>query len=216
MLEELQKIAGLTDSERESFMSAMNTLFTGSFIVRSVESHASLYRFVSANFSLFEVYLSLAGWSLLRDDSLGVIAWHGPPSSRFQFNKEESISLLILRLLYEEKAASVTLHGERTILQQEFQDKYRILMESSLKKTRLVSILRRFQSLKLVKVLGEEGDPETVIVLYASLPFALGSVAIDDIYQRISQYKGPAEAQDEGESDDELSLEESLSSEEDD
>ena len=118
------------------------------------------------NFDLFEAYLELAGWGLKKDENLGIVSWEGPPKARLNLNKEESIVLLILRILFEEKGGNITLHGERTILQQEFQDKYRILTETSLKKTQLINLLKRFQGLRLIKSIGDEGNPETVILRY--------------------------------------------------
>ena len=39
---------------------------------------------------------------------LGVVAFQGPPSARHSLSKDESLLLLILRLLFEEKAGDIS------------------------------------------------------------------------------------------------------------
>lgn len=188
MLEHLAAITELSDAELELFRTAAGRLFSEGFLVRSIETHEKLYRFTVRNFLLFESYFALAGWGLRRDENLGVVAFTGPASARLQLGIEESVALLVLRLLYEEKAGIVTLHGERTILQREFQEKLSALWGKALKKTRLQHIFRRFQVLKLIRVLGDETDPECVIILYPSLPFVLEGRSIEELAEKVRSY----------------------------
>ena len=182
-------LGGMTEGDREKFRKSVTVLLTESFLIRSFEKHEKLYRFSVQNFKLVEDYFSLAGWGLKKDETAGVVALDGPPAARVNLNLEKTLALLIFRLLYEEKSREMTLHGERTVLQQDFVERYRAMTERVLTKTSLLSILRRFQSLRLVRTLGDEGDPETQIILYPSIPFALGGVSIDEMYERIEQFK---------------------------
>lgn len=182
-------LGGMTEGDREKFRKSVTVLLTESFLIRSFEKHEKLYRFSVQNFKLVEDYFSLAGWGLKKDETAGVVALDGPPAARVNLNLEKTLALLIFRLLYEEKSREMTLHGERTVLQQDFVERYRAMTERVLTKTSLLSILRRFQSLRLVRTLGDEGDPETQIILYPSIPFALDGVSIDEMYERIEQFK---------------------------
>jgi hypothetical protein len=181
------EIDALTDPERDRLRIVLNTLFAESFLIRGFEPHVASYRFVTANFDLVERYLSVAGWGLKRDELLGVVAFQGPPSARLSLTKDESLLLLILRLLFEEKAGEITLHGERTVRQQDIVEKYRAVTEATWKKTRYLSMLRRFQVLRLIRILGDEADPEATVVLYPSIPFALDGMAVDEIAARIQE-----------------------------
>lgn len=185
----LLDIEGLTDSESEQFQRCVALICGECFLVRNHPPHERSYRFALRNYDLLEAYFSAAGWRLKKDETLGVITWEGQPALRINFNLEETLTLLVLRLMYEEKAREVTLHGERTVLQQELVEKYRVMTERGLKKTALTVLLRRFQALKLIKVIGDEGDPETKIVLYPSIPFALDAMAIDDMHERIESFR---------------------------
>lgn len=184
-----ERIERMTEGEREKFRRSANALLTESFLLRSHERHEKLYRYTVQNFSLFEEYFSLAGWTVKKDESAGVVALEGPPSARVNLNLEETLSLLIFRLLYEEKSREMTLHGGRTVLQQDFVERYRAMTERPLTKTSLAALLRRLQALRLIRVLGDEADPETQIVLYPSIPFALDGVSIDEMHERIELFR---------------------------
>ncbi|MCX7028647.1 MAG: DUF4194 domain-containing protein [Spirochaetes bacterium] len=177
----------LSDTELERLRVALNLLFTESFLVRGIEHHAPSYRFVTSNFELVEKYLAIAGWGLRRDEMLGVVAFQGPPSARHSLSKDESLLLLVLRLLFEEKAGEISLHGERTVRQQDIIEKYRVLADATWKKTRYLAMLRRFQVLRLIRVVGSESDPEATVILYPSIPFALDGMAVDEAAARLRE-----------------------------
>jgi hypothetical protein len=198
--ERLLRYQKLSESDRESFRIALHLLLTESFLIRSLESHSRAYRFAAANTEIIDAYLELAGWSLRKDEHLGVISFQGPPSARLQLKKDESIFLLVLRLLYEEKAGELVIHGERTVRQEEVQDRLRTIADLSYKKTPFVSLLRRFQALRLIQVVGSEEDPEATVILFPSIPFVLDGVSLDDIAERIDSYN---RGRDEAEEDDE-------------
>jgi hypothetical protein len=111
---------------------------------------------------------------------LGVIAFQGPPSARHSLSKDESLLLLVLRLLFEEKAGELSLHGERTVRQQDILEKYRVLADATWKKTRYLAMLRRFQVLRLIRIVGSESDPEATVILHPSISFALDGMAVDE------------------------------------
>ncbi len=190
MTDGLLKFAKLTDAEREQFRVAVNLLLTETFLVRSIDHHAASYRFLVSNAELVEDYLALAGWGIRRDEALGVVSFQGPASARLTLAKDETLMLLILRILFEEKAGEIALHGERTVRQQDIHEKYRVLAEATWKKTRYLSMLRRFQALRLIRIVGQESDPEATIVLYPSIPFALDGLAIEEAVARIEEAAG--------------------------
>ncbi|MCP4134835.1 MAG: DUF4194 domain-containing protein [bacterium] len=185
MIKEIANITKLDDHELDLFRKSVNALFTGSFLIRSVDSDRVLFRFVVSNYELFEAYFDCAGWSLRKDENLGIVSWHGPRAARLNLGLEETLSLLVLRLLYEERRNDIHLHDHPAIHQQDFQERYRVVTDRVLKKTRLREILRRFQALKLVRNMGDETNPETLILLYPTLAFALDGQSIDDIHSHL-------------------------------
>jgi hypothetical protein len=202
--ERLLRYQKLSDNDRESFRIALNLLLTESFIIRSLDAHSRAYRFAAANIEILDAYLELAGWSLRKDEHLGVISFQGPASARLQLKKDESILLLVLRLLYEEKAGELVIHGERTVRQQEIQDRLRTVADISYKKTPFISLLRRFQALRLIQVVGSEEDPEATVILFSSIPFVLDGLSLEALYERLESYGGGEEERDEDEEELEL------------
>ena len=188
MADDLSRLPRLPESDREQFRIAMNLLFTEGFLLRGVEQHERAYRFVVSNLDLCESYLEYAGWGVRRDESLGVIAFSGPASARLRLRKEESIIALIARLLYEEKAGEIELHGQRTARRHELQDRYRALTKATIRKTPFLAILRRLQSMRLIRLVGDEEDPDATILLYPSLAFALDAGSIGELEERLAAY----------------------------
>ena len=187
MVDDVLHLTRLPDAEREQFRTAMNLLFTEGFLVRSIETHERAYRFVLANLALCESYLAFAGWGLRRDEAIGVIAFEGPASARLRLRKVESIIALIARLLYEEKAGEIELHGERTVRRHEIQDRYRALTKATLRKTPFLAILRRLQSLRLIRLVGDDNDPDATVILYPSLAFALDAPTVEELEARLAE-----------------------------
>lgn len=188
-MDRITDIVKLNDAERELFQKAVNTLFTGSFIVRGIENENRLYRFVIENFSLFESYFECAGWNLRKDENLGIISWQGAPGARLNLNLDETLSLLVFRLLYEERRNDINLQEYPSIHLQDFIEMYKILTERLLKKTRLREIVRRFQALKLIKNTAEDTNSESLIILYPTIAFALDGQNLEDIHERIESLK---------------------------
>ena len=90
--ESLLQIARLNEREADLFRSTVNALFTGTFIIRGIEQQERLYRFAVQNFELIESYIALAGWTLKKDENLGVIMWEGPAAARVSFRNGREYS----------------------------------------------------------------------------------------------------------------------------
>lgn len=204
MDERLLRYQKLSDPDRELFRIALNTLLTESFLLRSLDAHARAYQFAAANTEILDAYLELAGWGLRKDEHLGVISFGGPASARLQLKKDESILLLVLRLLYEEKSGEIAIHGERTVRQQEIQDRLKTVADLSYRKTPFLALLRRFQALRLINIRGPEDDPETTVILFPSIPFVLDGVSVEEIAERIQTYRS-SDYDDQDEGDQEVS-----------
>ena len=190
MADDISGLLKLSGDDREQFRIALNLLLSEGFVIRSIDRHERSYRFVASHLELVESYLQWAGRDIRHDASLGVVACVGPPSARLRLRKEESIVALILRLLYEEKAGEIELHGERTVRRGEIQDRYQSVARSTIKKTPFLTILRRFQSLRLIRLVGDDADPDSPVVLYPSIALALDGRTIEDLEARLSELTG--------------------------
>ena len=209
-MDNLEKIARLTGNDRELFTRSLRTLFSSSFLLRGVDRDRDMYRFVTSNRDMVEAYFEYAGFKLRIDESLGVVSWEGAPSIRLGLNLDETLALLTLRLMYEKKRNEIQLHRHPVVQQYEFQEDFHVITGRSLKKTRIREVLRRMQALRLINLRGEETSPDTQIELYPSIPFALNSVTIDDIYERIQALTGADDDSTAADNDESMTGEEEL------
>ena len=200
---DLALLGDLTEGEADMFTLAAQTLLSKSFILRGAEQGDALWDFSIRNVRLLEAWLSCAGISLKRDEALGVIALRPSPSMRARLGKEETCALLVVRLLFEEKRAELTLSRFPSVRVFDLAQRYRAVIGVALKKTRLMEILRSFSRWRLIEAQGELDDPETALVLFPSIAMTLDQAGIDEILGAVREKgrTGIAEATVDGEPD---------------
>jgi hypothetical protein len=180
-LDALVLIRGLSSDEFERFRSAVHILTSKTFIIRGIDKEREIYDFTIRNIALFEAWFSCMDASLVRDESLGVIAFRGSGNTRLYFSKDEICAVLVLRLLYEDKKLDVTLTKFPVITVRDFQDKYNAMTGDEIKKTALIKVLTRLSSCKLLSVESQDyADPEGIIQLYPSIPLSINRNALDE------------------------------------
>jgi hypothetical protein len=179
-LDALVLIRDLSSDEFERFQAAVHILTSKTFIIRGIDKERELYDFTIRNIALFEAWFSCMDASLVRDESLGVIAFRGSGNTRLYFSKDEICAVLVLRLLYEDKKLEVTLTKFHVVTVRDFQDKFNAMTGDEIKKTALINVLRRLSSCKLLSVESQDyADPEAVIQLYPSIPLSIDRNALD-------------------------------------
>ena len=180
-LDALLLIRDLTSDEFERFKTALHILTSKTFIIRGIDKERELYDFTIRNIALFEAWFSCMDASLIRDESLGVIAFRGSGNTRLYFSKDEICAVLVLRLVYEDKKLEVTLTKFPVTSVRDFQDKYNAMTGEEIKKTALINVLRRLSSCKLISMESHDyADPEGIIQLYPSIPISIDRNALDE------------------------------------
>ncbi|MDR2924205.1 MAG: DUF4194 domain-containing protein [Treponema sp.] len=193
-LDALVLIRDLSGDEFEQFRSAVHILTSKTFIIRGIDKERELYDFTIRNIALFEAWFSCMDASLVRDESLGVIAFRGSGNTRLYFSKDEICAVLVLRLLYEDKKLEVTLTKFPVVTVRDFQDKFNAMTGDEIKKTALVNVLRRLSSCKLLSVESQDyADPEAVIQLYPSIPLSIDRNALDTAVALLGDKSGDVE-----------------------
>lgn len=181
----LDGVLRLNAGDREVFAKVVRVLLSEVFLLRSVETEEQLYSFALRNFAALEEWFAFVGLTLLKDEGLGIITYRGEPGRRTNLNLDETLGLLVLLVVYNEKRNELSLRSEVTVQQVEFQDRFRVLTERPVSKTRFVNMLRRLQSLKFIRILGEADDPGSLLVLYPSIPYVLEGRDIEGLFAAI-------------------------------
>ena len=179
-LDALALIRDLSGDEFERFKAAVQILISKTFIIRGLDKEREIYDFAIRNIALFEAWFSCMNAILVRDESLGVIAYRGSANTRLFFSKDEISAVLVLRLLYEDKRFEVMLTKFPAISVRDFQDKYNAMTGNEIKKTALTKVLTRLSSCKLISVESYDySEPESIIELYPSIPMSIDRNALD-------------------------------------
>jgi hypothetical protein len=187
MIDDITLILEYDDRDRDLFRTAVHKLFSTSFILRGVKDEEELYSFVVRNRDAFDAYCECAGWTLRIDETLGVISWKGPAPARWLLSKDETVFLVVVRLVYEEKRNEISLFEYPVSTVADIHQKYSDLTGNHLKKTRLVDVLRRLASLKLIRPVGVDIGADTQVVLYPSVALALDSTAVNALCEKITK-----------------------------
>ncbi len=110
----------LTNGEQSEFSRVVNTLLVRSFIVRDIFDSKEKtmrinpdYRFIERHFDLINDYLSYTNWMLEKDVLNGVVALYNTHEmNRLRMDRETSLLLFVLRLIYETEKNESSQTGE--------------------------------------------------------------------------------------------------------
>ena len=171
---------------KDKFKSAANKLLGECFLLKKHKDTASDYNYILNNKDAFIEYFDILGYELIIDEQNGVIGLNNPlGTGRIHLKKIESILLLILRLLYIEKRKQLSQIDDVIIIADEIYDKYSMLkMNAKLDKTAMRNTLGMFQRYHLIgKLDADMSNPDTRILIYPSILFAVTVSSLDDLYQ---------------------------------
>jgi hypothetical protein len=194
-VEYISRIGELTDEEFDLFRDSLKILLTKTFIIRGKEREEGLYDFAIRNMPIFDAWFSCMDAKIVKDESLGVIAFRGGSGTRLNLGREETCALLVFRLLYEEKRAEISLSTFPTVTVLDFVQKYDAMTNDHLKKTRLIEIQRRLRSLKLIETASADpADMDGMIILYPSLAISVDRDSIEELLESITSAAAPGDA----------------------
>jgi hypothetical protein len=202
---DLSLIQELGEEDFSLFQKALQTLLAKTFIIRGKEKDEELYDFTIRNVHLFDAWFSCMDARIVRDESLGVIAFRGGSDTRFHFGREDTCALLVLRLVYEEKRTELSLSAFPSVTVFDFLQKYKAMAGADLRKTRLNEILHKLRTHKLIDITasgsgsGEITDMDNLLILYPSLAISVDRDSIDEIMASIGAGATDEKAEENGE-----------------
>lgn len=179
--------------DKENFRRICSRLLSCCFLCKSNASNKADYYFVLKYRSEFKTYLEILGYRLEINEELGVIQLTNAYNyNRLNLKLYESVILLILRILYDEKKRELSVSDEVIVNLGDIQDKYLSLQirEKMIDKTTMRNALSLFRRFQLIETLDRDlGNEESRILIYDSI---LMAVRIDDIrkaYEKLEIYR---------------------------
>lgn len=188
----MELFEGMLQKDRDEFRRVCNKLMSICFICKQNEDTKSDYYFILRQKPVFLKYLDVLGYTLEINEEYGVIQL----INRENFNHvhlklNDSIILLILRILYDEKKRELSL-TDVVINIGDIQEKYLSLKirEKQIDKTTMSNALRLFRRYNLVALLDKDLTQEdSRIVIFDSILMAIRVEDIKRVNDMIALYR---------------------------
>lgn len=197
----------LSAADQNEFQEVVNTLLLKSFIVRDVFDNREKimrinpdYRFIERHFELVSDYLKYTGWLVEKDVLNGVIAlFNGNQQNRLRIDRETSLILFVLRLIYETEKSENGQTGESVylttpMLLKTMIDHGIVLVGKKLTGRSIARSLRFLANHNIIdKVSGSYDEGNVAFYILPSILFAVDNMKIKAMSEAIERMKGEGE-----------------------
>lgn len=182
----------LTDTEIDKFSRICNKLLVKNFIMRQRDSDKEDYYFIVGHLTLFQNYFLLMNYSVIYSETEQLIALGTEANrNRARLKRNDTIMLLVLRLLYQKKSKEATQLNQIVVSINEIQEELErtSLFKGRINKTELQIILRMMKSFSLIDFQSSNiVNDETRIVLYPSLPRVVNIVDMQILETQLREF----------------------------
>lgn len=189
----MELLEGMLQKDKDEFARICNRLLSNCFVCKRNETTRADYYFIVKYRERFSEYLSVLGYRLEINEEYGVVQLTNPQNyNRYNMKLFESVILLILRIMYDEKKRELSVSDEVIINMGDIHEKFMSLKirDKMIDKTTLknaISTMRRFQ---LVEVLDKDlSNEDSRLIIYDSI---LMAVRVEDIklaYEKLENYR---------------------------
>lgn len=183
----------MSSKEQENFKRICNKLFSSCFLCKRNEGTKSDYYFVLRHREIFDQYIKILGFKIDINDEYGVVQLvNTQNTNRLNLKLYESIILIILRIIYDEKKRELSLANDVIAMVGEIQDKFMALKirDKIIDKTTLNNSLRLFKRFNLIEPLDKDLTREdSRLILYDSILMAVRVDDIKDAFKKLELYR---------------------------
>ncbi len=186
MLEALEK---MTITQQGQFKDTVNKLLASTFLSRDKRDNKESYYFLMSYKEVFDEFFKIMGYEIELDMPTGSVMLSGASASNtLKLKRDESVILLILRLLYHEKMKDTSLNENIVCAVSDIHEKYDYLeIKRKLNKTDLISALRLFRRYNLIEVTGDLTSSACKIVILPTILMAIRSEDITEVFNTINR-----------------------------
>lgn len=189
----MEVLEHMLQKDKDEFRRICNRLLSQCFLCKGNAANKSDYYFVLKYRTEFQTYLSVLGFRLEINEENGVIQLTNPQNyNRLNLKLYESIILLILRILYDEKKRELSISDEAIINLGDIQDRFLSLQlrEKMIDKTTMRNALNLFRRFHLIELLDRDlGSEESRILIYDSIMMAVRIEDIKQAYEKLELYR---------------------------
>lgn len=189
----MELLEGMLQKEKDEFKRICNRLISTCFLCKGNVTNRSDYYFVLKYRSTFRDYLDVLGYRLEINEEYGVIQLTSPQNyNHLNLKLFESIILLILRILYDEKKRELSVSDEVIVNLGDIQDKFLSLQirDKMIDKTTMRNALSLFRRFQLIETLDKDlGNEESRILIYDSILMAVRVEDIKMAHEKLEVYR---------------------------
>ncbi len=184
MLDALEK---MSVTQQGQFKDAANKLLASTFLSRDKRDNKESFYFVMSYKEVFDEFFRILGYEIELDVQAGSVMLTGATASNtLKLKRDETIILLILRLLYHEKMKDTSLNDNIVCAVSDIHEKYDYLeIKKKLNKTDLESALRIFKRYNLIEASGDLKSSTTKVVILPTILMAIKSEDITEVYNTV-------------------------------
>lgn len=179
----------LTNVQKATFKDIANKLLASTFLARDKKDNKDNYYFVVSYKEVFDEFFAILGYEVKLDQGVGSIMLKSDQNTGFlKLRRDETIILLILRILYHERLKETSLNENVVITVLDIHEKYSFLeIKKRINKTDLVSALRLFRRFNLIETIGDITMSNTKVVIMPTILYAINTEEITEVYNTVSR-----------------------------
>ncbi len=186
-------LEGMLQKDQDEFRRISNKLINVCFVCKQNQATRSDYYFILKYREKFEELLEILGYRLEINEEYGVVQLTNALNmNRQNLKLYESIILLILRILFDEKKRELSISDEVIVNLGDIQDKYLSLKirDKMIDKTTMGNSLRLLRRYQLIELLdGDLKNEESRVLIYNSILMAVRVEDINRVYDKIDSYR---------------------------
>lgn len=187
----METYEGFLDKEKKMFAHCANLLLSNCFLSKDKKDTKDEYYFVLNYKFMYDDYFRLIGWELIINQDLGAIQLYNAENKNLlKLKKTESIILILLRILYQEKISSIMSSNHVMVKVDDIHQKYDSLeFKKKIYKTDLIAIIRMFRRFNLIEPLGDVTKGSCDVIIYPTILLAVNNSNIDVLYNIMKSYE---------------------------
>jgi len=190
---DVEFLEGMLAREKEEFKRLCNRLLSVCFLCKSDITSRGDYYFILRHKEKFADYLDVLGYRLEINEEYGVIQLTNPQNyNRLNMRLFESIILLVLRILHDEKKRELSASDEVIVNLGDIQDKFLSLQirDKMIDKTTMRNALSTFRRFRLIETLDRDlTNEESRVLIYDSILMAVRVEDIKQAYEKLEVYR---------------------------
>ena len=189
----MELLEGMLQKEKDEFKRICNRLIGTCFLCKGNVTNRSDYYFVLKHREIFRKYLDVLGYRLEINEEYGVIQLTNPQNyNHLNLKLFDSVILLILRVLYDEKKRELSVSDEVIVNLGDIQDKFLSLRirDKMIDKTTMRNALSLFRRFQIIETLDKDlGNEESRILIFDSILMAVRVEDIRQAHEKLEVYR---------------------------